>query len=539
MSLIARRRTRVLLAAVVTGSFIIPTTTAVAASDGEPAAKPAPAEQATAGIKDAPDGIRIKVGIDKDKLDALRAAAKKARAEGRQPNFANQPLKMGQAPTNGSEKDAAPDLTLLQGAKLSDKGAATNAAGDTDGAGATTKAGPSLKEYVPDPTGGDNHQGWVPIGNEPDSARLDACFDGLGLNESRVWNRYTTCSKYRIKAEYWSVDNSGVPVEHEGDTFATIKVFGQGDAKERRTRIFSEIEKDSVDYQWGPIDDWWTAPGVPLSLMGQCSQDYTTCGAAPSSYTYPWATWDNNPTWAHWDISNFAEKGKGRDKISYNQWYVEFFTDGGGYKTFDRGETPERVQRCDSASYMRDYRATFPQACIFSEVVPHLTYSTGNNNHHGVSDHIQAAFNNPNNTYPSPVPPQTKNIPGQYTGAPNSAGLHRITQKLHKATYDDNRAHKDGACYGRGKYKDLYEKTGIPVSERPDTSYQDCDEFPFASTLEGAASTKWDFSVKAVDKKQNQEAGRMLRRYYLNDRILAWDESLSEGENDEYYVRIR
>ncbi|MGW3715101.1 hypothetical protein ACWDN6_33715 [Streptomyces albogriseolus] len=90
---------------------------------------------------------------------------------------------------------------------------------------------------------------------------------------------------------------------------------------------------------------------MPLSLMGQCSQDSDVCGAGPGSYTLPRATWDNNPIWANWDIHNREQNSEGRDKISYNQWYVEAFTDNEEYTTLNRAETPPRLMRCDSATY--------------------------------------------------------------------------------------------------------------------------------------------------------------------------------------------
>lgn len=55
----------------------------------------------------------------------------------------------------------------------------------------------------------------------------------------------------------------------------------------------------------------------------------------------------------------------------------------------------------------------------------------------------------------------------------------------------------------------------------------DCDEFPMASTFEGAARKHYEgsqytdeFSVRYIDRVENQEAGRRLGAWYDNDRIL-------------------
>ncbi|WP_434091500.1 NucA/NucB deoxyribonuclease domain-containing protein [Streptomyces anulatus] len=55
----------------------------------------------------------------------------------------------------------------------------------------------------------------------------------------------------------------------------------------------------------------------------------------------------------------------------------------------------------------------------------------------------------------------------------------------------------------------------------------DCDEFPMASTWEGAARADYEgaqytdeFSVRYINSDENQEAGSRLGAWYDNDRIL-------------------
>ncbi|MFE9617196.1 NucA/NucB deoxyribonuclease domain-containing protein [Streptomyces sp. NPDC006384] len=84
----------------------------------------------------------------------------------------------------------------------------------------------------------------------------------------------------------------------------------------------------------------------------------------------------------------------------------------------------------------------------------------------------------------------------------------------------------------------MYAANGL--NPRPDTSTQQCDEFPFRATREGAASADWDFSVRAVTSSHNSSAGGMLPWYFRDDRILAWDAGLPypDHSNDKFYVRI-
>ncbi|MDT9688862.1 choice-of-anchor P family protein [Streptomyces sp. P9(2023)] len=183
-----------------------------------------------------------------------------------------------------------------------------------------------------------------------------------------------------------------------------------------------------------------------------------------------------------------------------------------------------------------------PKACVFLEAIPRLTYNL-DSKARAVAEHIQQAQNHPNDTYPLLVPtgtppPRDKRIPGKYiAGDPYAPGLHRITPELHPES-KDNENHKDGACYLKGPYQDMYWDTGLPTPPLPPD--EQCDEYPFRSTLEGAANDYWDFSGKAVPRRDNASAGGELLWYYLNDRILAYDFELPSPRdiNDRFYVEI-
>jgi len=54
-----------------------------------------------------------------------------------------------------------------------------------------------------------------------------------------------------------------------------------------------------------------------------------------------------------------------------------------------------------------------------------------------------------------------------------------------------------------------------------------CDEYPIASTHEGASSGR--FSVKRIDAKDNQRAGARLGNFFTSQRVI---------EGDRFYVNI-
>lgn len=61
-------------------------------------------------------------------------------------------------------------------------------------------------------------------------------------------------------------------------------------------------------------------------------------------------------------------------------------------------------------------------------------------------------------------------------------------------------------------------------SSRPRPPGQTCDEYPFASTLQGASRTQWpDWGWRWVPKNENDRQGYQIRTFYDNNRILNGD----------------
>ncbi|MFJ8387705.1 NucA/NucB deoxyribonuclease domain-containing protein [Streptomyces sp. NPDC094438] len=468
-----------------------------------------------------------KIYFTKAELDHIRK-------EGRQRAEAGLPATKPKAPQTahrptGSDSPAAqpPALDFAQAEKLTRQSAAQH--GQTSDGG-TSSAGAAAVSAA------------APIGTTPDDALVKECFNKDSETEfGRVLNRFTYCNRHQTSVEFYEIDD-GVP-NKVGTTDFTYETFAQGDNTSRRIRTFARVQEDSVHYHWNWWDDIFTAPNVNLDLMASCVDNFELCHASLGPVSMPFVVWDNNNDWYYWDVYNHENKGQGRDRILNTRWYLEFWGEGGGYTTVQRGHTAARWTRCDSADYFSRGTAKYPQACIFSEVVPRLTYETASE-YRSVAFHIFEAQEHPNGTYPLLVPPgvprpRDKRIPGKYiAGDATAPGLHRIREGV-DPEYKDNGDHKDGACYKKGPYKNEYLDTGLPVP--PDTATEQCDEYPFASTLEGAANPYWDFSVKAVPSPDNSKAGTKLGSYYVDDRILSWDPSLPDAmnTNDRYYVHIQ
>ncbi|MEW2084963.1 NucA/NucB deoxyribonuclease domain-containing protein [Streptomyces sp. NPDC005283] len=172
-----------------------------------------------------------------------------------------------------------------------------------------------------------------------------------------------------------------------------------------------------------------------------------------------------------------------------------------------RGTTPWSLGpytggRHDSAAYLAQYGT---QGAIFDRVVPSFSYSRSDAQVKAVADHVFDALYAPQLTYPQK---NDKDIPGNIWNGEDQP-IHRNYPGFNAASADiaaKNRSAKDRACAG--------------LSSKPG---EQCDEFPFASTKEGAGKGDGNFSVRYVPQPDNSTAGARLSAWYGQDRILDGD----------------
>ncbi|MEU0517125.1 DNRLRE domain-containing protein [Streptosporangium sp. NPDC006007] len=203
---------------------------------------------------------------------------------------------------------------------------------------------------------------------------------------------------------------------------------------------------------------------------------------------------------------------------------------------------PKQVIRCDSADYIRWYAT----GCIFAHVVPSLKLQQSR--FPNAYNHISKAFLTPDQTipnatsiarlWPSHIPRTT---PKKILGFTKKDAIHRLWRD--EPRIDRNRWRSEQACaytynpnWGGG--------TSFPW----DTSKQECDEFPFASTYEGSwvwwqrnppqgdpftYSAGANYTVSLIPKTENRQWGSTklggLGHFYMNDRIL---------DEDDFFIRL-
>lgn len=172
--------------------------------------------------------------------------------------------------------------------------------------------------------------------------------------------------------------------------------------------------------------------------------------------------------------------------------------------------------RWDKAPYLPNAAAG---AASWAVLTP-LQYSTAAGApEREVALHIQKAFTKPGMTQP---PMAKKDVPGK---GPDPA--------LTRLYWDNKRRelNRSRSVYNCGKYfgEDYATSAGYA---------RQCDEYPMASTYEGAGHSDYDplaepgnFSVLPVKKEDNEAAGILLGQFYDKNRVI-------DGPDDGFMVEI-
>ncbi|MGW5261617.1 DNRLRE domain-containing protein [Microbispora sp. NPDC004025] len=214
-----------------------------------------------------------------------------------------------------------------------------------------------------------------------------------------------------------------------------------------------------------------------------------------------------------WMVYNDPVHAGDWDKIAVSAW---------GKPENDKSAGAPTV-RCDSLS-MGAKTATYRGGCVFYGSSRVYEMSRLDLDNGAVARHIELAYTRPQDTVPFKTD-GPKHFPGKW---PSGEALSRITSK--DPRYKANQDAKDEVC--EEFFDDRPRKL---TGEKDKTKWEQCDEFPFASTKQGAAFVHdrygaKNFSVKNILGSQNTSAGRHLNIFYARYRVLA---------NDKFWVNIK
>ncbi|WP_169775410.1 NucA/NucB deoxyribonuclease domain-containing protein [Streptomonospora alba] len=151
-----------------------------------------------------------------------------------------------------------------------------------------------------------------------------------------------------------------------------------------------------------------------------------------------------------------------------------------------------------------DYRGSSnyvptPKGTVFQDAQPYFSLSLNDPAVNEQAQHMRDALERPYLTFPSWV---GKTVPG------TSEPLHRTTDETQR---DRNREKAISTC------RDVW------GSDYGSGNTLHCDEFPFATTMEGAGAGTDRFSARPIDRSDNEEAGRRQNTFYKSNRILHGD----------------
>jgi hypothetical protein len=252
-----------------------------------------------------------------------------------------------------------------------------------------------------------------------------------------------------------------------------------------------------------------SASGGELTLKAECagSPDEDSCLPASTEVTRLAPIWELEPTATLYFNSPALPSSPGAgEQRDYGTFQFK-----ARYR-FPAGSTNEASGQLTSVRFDSAWYLNRTEGSIFNDANPWLSYSVTDEAVKYSAWNIYNAQNFPESTEPFL---EGKKLPGATAENP----LHRIYHD--KVRRKANRSEATGYCHVRWPG---YAELG-----------QDCDEYPFACSAEGAAAylyggaPQYSYAVKPIPSYDNQEAGRRLGTWFSADRIL---------DGDAFHVRI-
>lgn len=314
-------------------------------------------------------------------------------------------------------------------------------------------------------------------------------YDGLVLHHM-FW-----CSVRAATVTVADCNSSGDCINHGVASFV-VTTLGYGASDWREIEFVTELSNFIFEGNVARVLQ------EPLSVSMTCS---TVAGSACIGFstngrTDTIANWQSVPSTYH-NFHSATPNAIGVDQVSWYDFTGRVSIPGDFFEHTGNGF------RCDSASYL--LRNDQQGGCVFDLVTETFAeLSVTDPDVDQSAAHIEMAQETPELTDP---PLNNKSIPG----SPES--LRPLNRLYHdRDLYNQNRAtvaEYCGAIFGDYSQGGLY----------------DCDEYPFASTLQGAATARGHFSIQVIEASDNRAAGGRLGNWYTNQRLL---------DDDPFYVVV-
>jgi hypothetical protein len=333
---------------------------------------------------------------------------------------------------------------------------------------------------------------------------FDECIDHLqGKGGKWIKNHYASCQIVTVKQDPL------FPLQ--GPLLFRLTILGHGSYGERKVSYEYQIDDIKHGYEGIPGDTgWWENADISVDLLCNGTSNNPDCIGDQGPTTRSVSEWRENPRATEAFTSNEPPPTlENVERVSYMDIRPKVTLNPPGLFQPRSTEGFTQKVRADSADYMLRKKAA-----IFAEATP-VFYYQESDPYFDIMDpafeHHKQAMTDPQKTFP---PREGKKIPGQ------SAPLTRLYPQLDPVQAGRNKYTKDIACADLRK----------TLPEDPRQKGEQCDEFPFASTYEGAGKGDGNFSVRYIPGDANNAHGRWLNAWYSYDRIL---------HKDQFYIGFR
>ncbi|MFD9484632.1 hypothetical protein ACFWBX_11625 [Streptomyces sp. NPDC059991] len=411
----------------------------------------------------------------------------------------------------------APSLAELKGGQglaklraLADDGAAqARLAKETVGPAASFAPRATHESGHPAPVKRHEAAGAASLADPPRTMTAAECILGLGTtNKFFVKSRYAVCSGASFN-QTWLQD--GKPV---GESHFNVVVIATVPSVSRDVQLTYQFS-DMLSTGRTGITTTGIESSATIAKSWPSSVQYSW-GGTQLPVTKLWLALRNNGTFSQ-TVTASAGQGTGGSMDLISAIYQPSFKIkppiawklGGA----TGGEPFWLALRWDKAPYLPNANTG---AASLAYQTPLMYSAADDAPERGVARHIEKAFTNPGQTVP---PNAQKKVPGQTPGDP----LYRL--------YNDTKRRE--ANYNKSRYNclkyfgDDYAKNG-----------DECDEYPFQSTYQGAAAGDYDphqlpdnFSVMPVPGRENGAGGNLLLDFYNKNRVI-------DGPDDGFWVQI-
>ncbi|GGP04752.1 DNRLRE domain-containing protein [Nonomuraea glycinis] len=346
-------------------------------------------------------------------------------------------------------------------------------------------------------------------------------------NQVKIWTQLEDIVGY----------DDGEPTDDFDDKQLQLEVQVKGSDGAACEVTEGETRRAAIhDWKRDGYDEW-----LVESSVGE--GDAHNCTIRPLLFEFGGVNWFNEarPLWGKIEFENIL----GDIKLPFGIQAI-------GLPTGSRSEFAP-VVRCDDIVFSKNFGdRQHTGACIFADANRIFTMKRGDAAIDEVVQHIDKALTSPGETIPALPPtdaqgrPQSKIMPGnidadshitvggqQYN---NPAHLWLVrntdppdTEKTDTLTYKNRKAIGPACRAERTRLKTEGQWPANVIVNGKSVPKLQCDEYPFASTKNGAHNSKGHFSIRYVDRVKNRLHGQYLAAFYSRYRV---------GNDNRFWVRI-